>query len=195
MFPVCYINDEEHPMFPVPHINDNEHHRFLVFHINDEEHPMILVCHITHEEHHMCALITDMKMRKTTCSVCVISYLRMQSTAHEDQELHIFAVRLRFLRTRNEEHHLMYMKKALLPGAKNTLRPVQQKKIRPMKNRDGNCYVLAESRWEILIKTVGQPPEYCDEGIEKPLGNAQRLLYWKASGKFLKGIGKPLGNS
>jgi hypothetical protein len=37
--------------------------------------------------------------------------------------------------------------------------------------------------------------------VEQPLGTAKRVKplemskgYWKASGQFLKGIGKPLGN-
>jgi hypothetical protein len=59
--------------------------------------------------------------------------------------------------------------------------------------RDRNCHVLADSRWEILLKAV-----------EQPLGTAKRVLeirwempkgYWPAYGKFLKGIGKPLGNA
>ncbi len=68
-----------------------------------------------------------------------------------------------------------------------------EKKRGPSEKRDGNCHVLANSRWEMLLKAVGQP-----------LGTAKRVLeirwerpkgYWKASGKFLKGIGKPLGNA
>jgi hypothetical protein len=27
----------------------------------------------------------------------------------------------------------------------------------PSEKRDGNCYVLADSRWEMLLKAVGQP--------------------------------------
>jgi hypothetical protein len=63
----------------------------------------------------------------------------------------------------------------------------------PSEKRDGNCHILANSRWEILLKAV-----------EQPLGTARRLLesrweipkgYWAASGKFLKGIEKPLGNA
>jgi hypothetical protein len=38
------------------------------------------------------------------------------------------------------------------------------KKHGPSWKRDGNCHVLADSRWEILLKVVGQP-----------LGNAKRV--------------------
>jgi hypothetical protein len=53
--------------------------------------------------------------------------------------------------------------------------------------------VLANSRWEMLLKVIGQS-----------LGTAERVLksrwkmpkgYWIASGQFLEGVGKPLGNS
>jgi hypothetical protein len=56
-----------------------------------------------------------------------------------------------------------------------------------------NCSVLANSRWEMLLKVIGQP-----------LGTAKRLFkshwempkgYWIASGQFLEGIGKTLGNA
>jgi hypothetical protein len=56
-----------------------------------------------------------------------------------------------------------------------------------------NCSVSANSRWEMLLKVIGQP-----------LGTAKRVQesrwempkgYWKASGQFLEGIGKPLGNA
>jgi hypothetical protein len=59
--------------------------------------------------------------------------------------------------------------------------------------KDINCSVLANSRWEMLLKVTGQP-----------LGTAKRVLesrsempkgYWIASGQFLEGIGKPLGNA
>jgi hypothetical protein len=57
---------------------------------------------------------------------------------------------------------------------------------------DRNCPVLANSHWEMLLNIIGQP-----------LGTAKRVLesrwempkgYWIASGKFLEGIGNPLGN-
>jgi hypothetical protein len=63
----------------------------------------------------------------------------------------------------------------------------------PSEKRDGNCHVLADSCWEMLLKAV-----------EQPLGRAKRVQesrwempkgYWAASGKFLKGVGKPLGNA
>ncbi len=56
-----------------------------------------------------------------------------------------------------------------------------------------NCSVLANSCWEMLLKVIGQL-----------LGTAKRVLescwempkgYWIASGQFLEGIGKPLGNA
>ncbi len=56
-----------------------------------------------------------------------------------------------------------------------------------------NCLVLANSCREMLLKFIGQP-----------LGTAKRVLesrrempkgYWIASGQFLDGIGKPLGNA
>jgi hypothetical protein len=62
---------------------------------------------------------------------------------------------------------------------------------RSFRERDGNCHFLAESRWKMLLKAVRQL-----------LGTAKRVLeshwempkgYWKAAGKFLKGIGKLLG--
>jgi hypothetical protein len=65
--------------------------------------------------------------------------------------------------------------------------------MRPFRKRDGNCHALADSCWEMLLKAVGQP-----------LGTTKRVLeshweipkgYWATSGKFLKGIGKPLGNA
>ncbi len=68
-----------------------------------------------------------------------------------------------------------------------------QQKRGPSEKRDGNCQVLADSRWEILLKAV-----------EQPLGTAKRVYesrwempkgYWAASGKFLKGEGKTLGNA
>ncbi len=63
----------------------------------------------------------------------------------------------------------------------------------PSEERDGNCNFLADSRWEMLLKTVGQP-----------LGTAQRVWescwemlkgYWKVSGQFWKGIGKLPGHA
>jgi hypothetical protein len=56
-----------------------------------------------------------------------------------------------------------------------------------------DCYVLADSCWKMLLMVVGQL-----------LGTATKVLesqcempkaYWKASGQYLKGIGKPLGNA
>jgi hypothetical protein len=56
-----------------------------------------------------------------------------------------------------------------------------------------NCSVLANSRWEMPLKVIGQP-----------LGTAKRVLesrwempkgYRIASGQFLEGIGKPLENA
>jgi hypothetical protein len=35
---------------------------------------------------------------------------------------------------------------------------------RPFRKRDGNCHVLADSRWEMLLKAV-----------EQPLGTAKRV--------------------
>jgi hypothetical protein len=32
-----------------------------------------------------------------------------------------------------------------------------EEKCRPSKNRDGNRHVSADSRWEMLLKAVGQP--------------------------------------
>jgi hypothetical protein len=62
-----------------------------------------------------------------------------------------------------------------------------------MLTESGNCHILADSRWEMLLKAVGQPlgtsksvQESC---WEIPKG------YWKASGKFLKGIGKQHRNA
>jgi hypothetical protein len=58
---------------------------------------------------------------------------------------------------------------------------------------DRNCLVLAISHWEMLLKVIGQL-----------LGTSKRVLescwempkgYWTASGQFLEGIGKPLGNA
>jgi hypothetical protein len=58
---------------------------------------------------------------------------------------------------------------------------------------DRNCSVLANSPWEMLLKVIGQL-----------LGTAKRVLesrwempkgYWIASGQFLEGIGKTLGNA
>jgi hypothetical protein len=37
-------------------------------------------------------------------------------------------------------------------------------KLIPSEKRDGNCYILANSRWEILLKVV-----------EQPLGTAKRV--------------------
>jgi hypothetical protein len=51
------------------------------------------------------------------------------------------------------------------------------------KKSAGNCHILADSRWEMLLKVVGQP-----------LGNALEGC-WTAAGKCPKAIGKPLGNS
>ncbi len=45
--------------------------------------------------------------------------------------------------------------------------------MRPFRERDRNCHILADSRW---------------------LGNALQGC-WKASGQFSKGIGKLLGNA
>jgi hypothetical protein len=45
----------------------------------------------------------------------------------------------------------------------------------------------------MLLKAVEQPLGTAKKGIEKLLGNAKG--YWEASWKFLKGIGKPLGNT
>jgi hypothetical protein len=65
--------------------------------------------------------------------------------------------------------------------------------MRPFRKRDGNGLVFANSRWEMLLKAVGQP-----------LGSANRIQescwemprgYWKISEQFLKGIGKLLGNA
>jgi hypothetical protein len=42
---------------------------------------------------------------------------------------------------------------------------------RPSQKRDGNSHVLADSHWEMLLKTVGQP-----------LGTAKE--YGKATGKW-----------
>ncbi len=55
--------------------------------------------------------------------------------------------------------------------------------MQPSEKRDGNCHVLADSRWEMLLKAVGQP-----------LSTAKRVSksrWWKSP----KAIGKPLGNS
>jgi hypothetical protein len=58
---------------------------------------------------------------------------------------------------------------------------------------DRNCSVLANSRWEMLLKVIGQP-----------LGTAKMVLesrwempkgYCIASGQFLEGIVKLLGNA
>jgi hypothetical protein len=55
------------------------------------------------------------------------------------------------------------------------------------------CFSRYSSHWGMLLKAVGQS-----------LGTAKRVLescwempksYWKASGQFLKSIGKPLGNA
>jgi hypothetical protein len=48
----------------------------------------------------------------------------------------------------------------------------------PSEKRDGNCHFLADSRWEMLLKAVGQP-----------LGTARRVL--EAAEKCPKAIGKP----
>jgi hypothetical protein len=58
---------------------------------------------------------------------------------------------------------------------------------------DRNYSVLANSRWEMFLKVIGQP-----------LGTAKRVLesrwempkgYWIASEQFLEDIGKLLGNA
>jgi hypothetical protein len=72
------------------------------------------------------------------------------------------------------------------------LRNVNNNAALQRKGMEKNCQFLANSRGEMLLKAV-----------EQPLGTAKRVLesrrempkgYWAASGKFLKGIGKPLGN-
>jgi hypothetical protein len=52
---------------------------------------------------------------------------------------------------------------------------------RPSEKRDGNCHVLADSRWEMLIKSFRQP-----------LGNTQRLLesLWAILKWYRKSTGK-----
>jgi hypothetical protein len=64
--------------------------------------------------------------------------------------------------------------------------------MRPFREKVWNCHGLAESRWEMLLQAVGQPlgtgKRVKERRWEMPKG------YWKASGQFLKGIGKPLGN-
>ncbi len=68
-------------------------------------------------------------------------------------------------------------------------------KTQPSGKMDRNCSVLANSHWEILLKVIGQQ-----------LGTAKRVFikknrwempkgYWIASGQFLEGIGKLLGNA
>jgi hypothetical protein len=42
--------------------------------------------------------------------------------------------------------------------------PSNFKKCSPSEKRDGNCQVLADSRWEMLLKAV-----------EQPLGTAKRV--------------------
>ena len=68
---------------------------------------------------------------------------------------------------------------------------------------DRNCSVLSNSRWEMLLKAIGQPLGTAKKGIGKPLGNAQRLLdsfwailrgYWKAAGKCPNFRHQPIGD-
>ncbi len=58
---------------------------------------------------------------------------------------------------------------------------------------DRNCSVLANSRWEMLLKVIWQPlgtaKRVLESGWEMPKG------YWIAFGQFLEGIGKLLGNA
>jgi hypothetical protein len=59
--------------------------------------------------------------------------------------------------------------------------------------RDRICLILADSRWQMLFKAVGQPLSTAKRVYashwKMPKGN------WKASGQFLKDIRKPLGNA
>jgi hypothetical protein len=45
----------------------------------------------------------------------------------------------------------------------------------PFRERDGNCHVLPDSRWEMLLKAVEQRRAFL-KVYRKALGNAQRLL-------------------
>jgi hypothetical protein len=72
------------------------------------------------------------------------------------------------------------------------LRNVIMQKRGPYEKRPGDWRVLADSRWKKLLKALG-----------KLLGIAKRVQvscwemtkgYWKV-GQFLRGTGKPLGNS
>jgi hypothetical protein len=58
---------------------------------------------------------------------------------------------------------------------------------------DGNCHILADSRWEMLLKAAGQPLSTSERVLESRWEMPKS--YWKTSGQFLKGIGKPLGNA
>jgi hypothetical protein len=63
----------------------------------------------------------------------------------------------------------------------STLKKCKQK-CSPSEKRAGNCHVLADSRWEMLLEVVGQllgmlkgcrkAAGICPEAIGKPLGNS-----------------------
>jgi hypothetical protein len=65
------------------------------------------------------------------------------------------------------------------------------KEKQPFREKRWKCHVLADSCLEMLLKAVGQPSGHWS--IEKPLGDAQRLLeslwaipkvYMKATRKY-----------